>query len=157
MHAVLGFTNSLRRVISLDIIVHMSILTPLTSSKTEYEPTEKQKQAFISIKNMLMERPLFSHLIDETAENFLFVDAASSTGILGRVLVQKKKGVHASFAVPTELNLENKIHCIIYNKKMPHVPSMLFTSLPIELPKPSLRKTVPSSIGEEPALLGWKM
>ena len=32
---------------------------------------------------------------------------------------------------------------------------MLFTSLPINLPKPSLRKTVPPNIEEEPALLGF--
>ena len=33
---------------------------------------------------------------------------------------------------------------------------MLFTSLPINLPKPGLRKTVPPNIGEEPALLGFR-
>ena len=156
MRAFLGLTNSLRRVISLDIIAQMSILTPLTGSKSANEPTEKQKRAFEEIKNMLMNRPLFSHLIDETADKLLFVDAASTTRILGSVLAQKKKGVSASFAVPTELNLEIKIHRIIYDKKLPYVPATLFTSLPINLPKPSLRKTVPPNIGEEPALLGFR-
>ena len=155
MHAFLGLTNSLRRVVSLNVVSQMSILTPLTSSKNEFKPTEKQISAFNSIKSMLTEKPLFANLIDEMAEKILFVDAASSTGILGGVLAQKKKGIHASFAVPTELNLENKIHRIIYDKKLPYVPAMLFTSLPIDLPKPSLRKTVPPNIGEEPALLGF--
>ena len=116
MRAFLGLTNSLRRVISLDIIAQMSILIALTSSKSAYEPTEKQKPAFEEIKNMLMNRPLFSHLIDETADKLLFVDAASTTSILGGVLAQNKKGVSASFAVSTEINLEIKIHRIIYDK-----------------------------------------
>ena len=134
----------------------MSILTALTSSKSAYEPTEKQKRTFEEIKSMLMNRPLFSHLIDETADKLLFADAASTTSILGGVLAQNKKGVSASFAVSTEINLEIKIHRIIYDKKLPYVPAMLFTSLPINLPKPSLRKTVPPNIGEEPALLGFR-
>ncbi len=41
---------------------------------------------------MLIREPLFCNLIDEKAEKFLFVDAASSTGVLGSVLLQKIKG-----------------------------------------------------------------
>ena len=104
---------------------------------------------------MLTKGPLFSHLIDENADKLLWVDAATSTGVLGGVLAQKKKGVKASFAVPTELDLSNKIHRIIYDKKLPYVPSLLFTSLPISLPKPSLRKTVPPNIYDELPLLGY--
>ena len=83
------------------------------------------------------------------------MDAATSTGVLGGVLAQKKKGVKTFFAVPTELDLTNKIHRIIYDKKLPYVPSLLFTSLPISLPKPSLRKTVPPNIHDELPLLGY--
>ena len=82
MRGFLGLVNSLRRVISINIIAQLSILTPLTSSKTQYEPTDIQKRAFESIRSLLIEKPLFSHLIDENAENFLFVDAATSTGVL---------------------------------------------------------------------------
>ena len=102
-----------------------------------------------------MEKPLFSHLIDEKAEKILFVDAATSTGVLGGVLAQKKKGVNMSFSVPTELDLENKVHRIIFDKRLPYVPSLLFTKLPVELPKPSLRKTVPPNIHDELPLLGY--
>ena len=153
MRGFLGLVNSLRRVISIDIVAQLSILTPLTSSKSDYNPTEQQMSAFEHIKRLLVEKPLFSHLIDETAEKILFVDAATSTGVLGGVLAQKKKGVNMSFSVPTELDLENKVHRIIYNKKMPYVPCMLFTKLPVELPKPSLRKTVPPNIHDELPLL----
>ena len=155
MRGFLGLVNSLRRVISIDVIAQLSVLTPLTSSKADYNPTDQQIRAFESIKTLLVEKPLFSHLIDEKAEKILFVDAATSTGVLGGVLAQKKKGVNMSFSVPTELDLENKVHRIIFDKRLPYVPSLLFTKLPVELPKPSLRKTVPPNIHDELPLLGY--
>ena len=68
MRGFLGLVNSLRRVISIDIIAQLSVLTPLTSSKADYNPTDQQIRAFESIKTLLVEKPLFSHLIDEKAE-----------------------------------------------------------------------------------------
>jgi hypothetical protein len=91
IRAFLGLVNSLRRVVSLEVIRHMNIFTPLTSSKTAFCPTEKHKRAFEEIKLMLIREPLFCNLIDEKAEKFLFVDDASSTGVLGSVLLQKKR------------------------------------------------------------------
>ncbi|MFN9684011.1 MAG: reverse transcriptase family protein, partial [Cyanobacteriota bacterium] len=39
--AFLGLVNSLRRVVNIEVIRHMNILTPLTSSKTAFCPTER--------------------------------------------------------------------------------------------------------------------
>jgi hypothetical protein len=41
VRAFLGLVNSLRRVVNLEVIRQMSILTPLTSSKAVFCPTEK--------------------------------------------------------------------------------------------------------------------
>jgi hypothetical protein len=155
MRAFLGLCNSMRRVITCDVIKQMATLTPLTSSKTPFEPNDTHVAAFQSIKNMLVQEPLFSHLIDERAEKFLFVDAATKSGVLGGVLAQKRKGVEGDITVPIELNLENRVHQIIYDKKLPYMPAQLYTKLPIELPKPSLRKTVPPCVVDEKILLGY--
>ncbi len=61
----------------------MGILTPLTSSKAEFKQTPAQRKAFDDIKEMLLKEPLYGNLINEKAEKFLFVDAASSTGVWG--------------------------------------------------------------------------
>ncbi|PVE27613.1 hypothetical protein DC007_14600, partial [Enterococcus faecalis] len=53
VRAFLGLINSLRRVLSLDVIKQVAILTPLTSSTTEFKPTEAHKQAFEELKTML--------------------------------------------------------------------------------------------------------
>ena len=47
--AFLGLVNSLRRVIPLQVIEQVSILTPLTSSKGAFNPQEKHKKAFEEI------------------------------------------------------------------------------------------------------------
>ena len=52
-------------------------------------PTDKHIKAFEEIKVMLTSSPLYGNLIDETAEKYIYVDAASSTGVLGGVLLQK--------------------------------------------------------------------
>ena len=46
MRPFLGVLNSLRKVMPLDLVKGMTSLTPLTSSKVDYAPTEKHKQAF---------------------------------------------------------------------------------------------------------------
>jgi hypothetical protein len=83
MRAFLGLVNSLRRVTSLSVIEQIAILTPLTSSKVEYEPTEEHKRAFEHVKSLLTKQPLFNNLIDEKAEKFLWVDASTSGAVLG--------------------------------------------------------------------------
>jgi len=51
VRAFLGLANSLRRVCTMNIIEHISILTPLTSSKIPFKPEQKHKIAFEKIKN----------------------------------------------------------------------------------------------------------
>ena len=67
VRAFLGLVNSLRREINIDIVKQLAILTPLTSSKNTFQPTEEQKCAFEQIKKMLVNEPLFGNLIDESA------------------------------------------------------------------------------------------
>jgi hypothetical protein len=64
----LGLVDSLRRVVNIEVIRQMNILTPLTSSKTPFCPTEAHGRAFEEVKEMLVREPLFCNLIDEKAE-----------------------------------------------------------------------------------------
>ncbi len=54
--AFLGLVNSLRRVISMDVVSQMAILTPLTSTKVQFEPEE-------NIRNSLHLRFHANHII----------------------------------------------------------------------------------------------
>jgi hypothetical protein len=57
--------------------------------------------------------------------------------------------------LPSELSLDDPVHRIIYDKKLQFTPIKLYTEFPIELPKPSLRKTIPPNISEPEPLLGF--
>ena len=72
--------------------VKLPFLTPLTSNKNHYDPTVAQRAAFEDIRKFLIRDPLFSNLNDNKAEKFMFVDAASSTYVLGCTLAQRITG-----------------------------------------------------------------
>ncbi len=91
---------------------------------------------------MLLKEPLYGNLINEIAEKFLFVDAASSTGVLGAVLMQKITGTDDK-VVPEYLDLDNEVHRIIFDKGLPYEPVNLVTKLQVEKPKLTLSKTFP--------------
>jgi hypothetical protein len=153
--AFLGLVNSLRRVISLPVVEQMSILTPLTSSKENFEPTEKHVQAFEEIKRMLVSAPLYNNLIDEKAEKYMWCDASTSSGVIGAVLAQKKKCKPGDVIVPNCLDLDDPVHRIIFDAKLPFEPAVLYTELPMILPTPSVRKTIPPRILTDEPLLGF--
>jgi len=155
MRAFLGLINSLRKVAPLDVIKQVSVLTPLTSSKTTFEPTEKQIAAFHTLKQILISEPLFCNLIDEKANKYLFVDAATSSGVLGAVLAQKIKNTGNDIICPEYLNLDDPVHQILYDLKLPYRPCSLYTSLPIILPKQTAVKTIPPKIAPLEPLLGF--
>ena len=155
VRAFLGLVNSLRRVIKMDVISQVAILTPLTSAKVAFNPEEKHRKAFEQIKKMLTQEPLFNNLIDEKAPKYLWVDAATSSGVLGAVLAQRKVGVPGEKIVPDRLDLDDEIHRVLYDRELPYEPVQLYTKLPIKMPKTSVQKTVPPSIEKKDALLGF--
>ncbi len=155
VRAFLGLVNSLRKVVAMNVIEHVAILTPLTSSKVIFAPEEKHYIAFEKIKHLLISEPLFGHLIDESAEKFLWVDAATTSGVLGGVLAQKIVGTGDEKVVPTFLDLDDKVHRLIFDKELLYEPCRLYTSLPIELPKPTSIRTVPPRITPLGDLLGF--
>ena len=155
IRAFLGLVNSLRKVIDMNVIEQIGILTPLTSSKNEFKFTQKHIDAFEAIKKKLTEEPLFCNLIDETAEKYLWCDAATGSGVLAGVLAQKIVHKKDAKIIPNYIDLENEVHQILYDDNLPYEPCTLYTQQPIELPKPSLRKTVPPNIASEAPLCGF--
>jgi len=153
--AFLGLVNSLRRVITLNVIQQISILTPLTSNKGEFKPTDEHRKAFETIKTLLTQEPLFAHLIDETAPKYLWVDAATASGVLGAVLAQKVQGKGDEKVIPACLDLDDPIHRVIYDRELPYEPAKLITSFPFEMPKPSALKTQPPRIVTKEKLCGF--
>jgi len=156
MRAFLGLTNSLRKVTGLDFIDLAHKLSPLTSAVNPFEPTDEQRDAFEKLKEKFTSTPLFCNLICPTSRKYLFVDAATSTGTLGAVLAQQRKGGEENiYDIPEGLNLESPIDQIIFDKKLPYLSVPIFTEIPAQLPKAELPKTVPPKIGKKPKLGGF--
>ena len=156
MRAFLGLVNSLRKVIPLDVIKAVSILTPLTSSKAEFLPTDKHNEAFEQLKSLLTSEPLYCNLIDEKADKYLWVDAATSSGVLGAVLAQKIVNNKGEKVLPIHIDLEDPVHQILYDLELPYMPCKLYTQLPIVLPKQSAVRTVPPKITPNEKYLGYR-
>ena len=155
VRAFLGLVNSLRRVLPMNVIEQVSILTPLTSSRAEFLIEQRHTDAFNQIKSLLTKEPIFCHLIDEKADKYLWVDAATGSGVLGAVLAQHVHKTDETKIVPTHLDLDDPVHRVIFDKELAYEPATLYTSLPIELPKPSALKTIPPTIKQTTPLLGF--
>ena len=155
IRAFLGLLNSLRHVISTNIIAEINHLTPLTSSTKPYLPTEQQKQAFEKLKVMMTSAPLYNKLIDEQADKLLWVDAATSTGALGAVLAQKVKGKSGEKVVPPALDLDNKVHQMIFDHEWNYQPAKIYLKIPIAPLTPTVAKTSPPKIISHEKFLGF--
>jgi hypothetical protein len=155
IRAFLGLINSLRRVCNLDVIKQIITLTPLTSSKVPYKPNETHQKAFEELKRVLTSAPLFGHLINPKARKFLWVDAATSSGVLGAVLAQSTEVEKGVKQLGPNMNLNNEVHQYIYDLDLPYEPVKLYTKLPMERLTPTQRRTVPPNILPEPQLLGF--
>jgi hypothetical protein len=90
--------------------------------------------------------PLFNNLIDEAAEKYLWVDASTSSSVVGAVLAQKRRGVPDQKIVPACLDLDDPVHRMIFDRELNYEPVPVHTKLPICLPKPSPERTVPPRI-----------
>jgi hypothetical protein len=155
IRSFLGLVNSIRRVVPFEVTKEMQILTPLTSSTNAFNPTEKHFTAFNNIKNFLLREPLFCNLIREDATKLLWVDAASSSGCLGAVLAQQIPGKSTEGYIQEFIDLEDKVHQVLYNHKLPYEPAKLYTSFPIEPRKITDVRTVPPKCTERDLMHGF--
>jgi len=158
MRAFLGLVNSIRRVIPFRVIEETMILTPLTSANKDvlYLPNDEHKQAFENVKEMLIKEPLFCHLINPKATKYLFVDASTSTGCLSAVLLQRLDGEEGEKILPTALDLDDPVHRYIFDFELPYEPCRLYTSFPIVIPTPSVRKTMTPVVQIREKNLGYR-
>lgn len=158
MRAFLGLVNSIRRVIPFSIIEKMKILTPLTSSSKQahYLPTDEHRKTFEEIKQKLLSYPLFANLIIPNSTKYIFVDASTTTGCLGAVLLQRIDGTEGEKILPNSLDLDDPVHRYIYDKSYPYEPARLYQELPITVPKPSVLKTMPPIVRTKDKNLGFK-
>ena len=155
VRAFLGLVNSLHQVMTLDVIKQISILSPLTSSKVQFVTNDEHQKAFKHIKTLLTSSPLFGNLIDETTEKYLWVNAATGSGVLGAALAQKTYGKKDEKVVPVCLDLDDEVHRLIYDKELPYEPAKPYTDFPIKVPTPAVLKTMPPKIESPRKLLGF--
>jgi hypothetical protein len=68
VRSFIGLVNSIRRVVPFEVIKQIQILTPLTSSskQVEFKPENKHKEAFETIKSMLLKDRYFYFLTTVT-------------------------------------------------------------------------------------------
>jgi hypothetical protein len=131
----LGLVNSIRRVVPIEVIKEIGILTPLTSTSSQFNVQEKHHRAFNKVKDLLRSEPLFCNLIKEDATKYLWVDAASSSGCLVAVLAQKIEQTGDDRHLPEYLDLEDKVLRIIYDRNLPYEPCKLYTRFPLRKSK----------------------
>ena len=66
------------------------------------------------------------------------MDAATSTGALGAVLAQKIKGKSGEKVIPPALDLDNKVHQMIFDHEWNYQPAKIYLKLPIAPLTPTL-------------------
>ena len=84
MQSYCGFLSSLSLYTSNKLSYYHGVLAELTSAKKEFRITDKRREAFRRLKEILVDAPLFIHYPDPSAPKLLFVD--SSDILLGAVL-----------------------------------------------------------------------
>jgi hypothetical protein len=133
------------------------VVKGLTSSKKDvpYKPEAKHHIAFENIKRMLLSKPIFCNLVDEHATKYMFVDACTTTSTLGCTLMQKIDSSTDDKILPTCLNLDDKVHRIIFDKQLPYQPCKLITKFPVEPLKPTEVRTTPPDISPRDKWLGF--
>jgi hypothetical protein len=158
LRSFIGLVNSVRRVIPFDVIKEVQKLTPLTSASklVNFLPKESHFKAFENIKNMLLQEPLFCNLIHPQAVKYLWVDAASSSGCLGAVLAQRIDPDDKAKILPLNIDLENPVQRIIYDKELPYEPCLIQQNLPVVLCKITSTKTTPPIRKHEGKFYGFK-
>ncbi len=68
----------------------------------------------------------FLPLIDEKADKYLWVDAATGSGVLGAVLAQHVHKTDETKIVPTHLDLDDPVHRVIFDKELAYEPATLY-------------------------------
>ena len=120
----LGTLNSLRLLLGYDVLKHVTVLTPLTSTRNKEKPTEKQLQAFELLKKQLVSSPLYCSIVLPSAPKICFVDSSQSVdGSFGAVLGQIIQPKHSENYIPTYLNLDDPAHRLILDKDLPCIPA----------------------------------
>ena len=121
--AFLGVVNSLRTSLGFDVLKHTGSLQRLTSStktKDKFVLDNQQRADFNSIKQILMEGPIFSKTIDLNAEKLVFSDMSGQTegACYAATLCQIVKPKDGQNSVPAYIDLEDPCHRIIYDNKI---------------------------------------
>jgi Reverse transcriptase (RNA-dependent DNA polymerase)/RNase H-like domain found in reverse transcriptase/Integrase zinc binding domain len=155
VRSFLGLVNSIRRVIPFEVTEIAQVLTPLTSSTQPFLPEEKHYKAFEEIKGHLLREPLFCNLLRPDSTKLLWVDAASTSGCLGAVLAQQIQGESTEGYLNEHIDLEDKVHQVLYDRKLPYMPAKLYTSFPIKPVKITAVRTVPPKSTERDVLHGF--
>ena len=120
----LGTLNSLRLLLGYDVLKHVSLLTPLTSTRNKDKPTEKQLWAFEELKKQLVSSPLYCSIVLPSAPKICFVDSSQSAeGSFGAVLAQVVQPKNIENYIPSYLNLDDPSHRLILEQDLPCIPA----------------------------------
>ena len=129
LRGFIGLINSLRLCLNFQHLENVRYLTPLTSNKLEYKPTDFHPKVFEDLKLKLLEKPIFSNMIDPRAKKVLFTDASpldssSYSCCLGQIIEPRQDEVY----IPPHLTLDDEVHRIVFDNKLIYQPIPLITS-----------------------------
>ena len=117
MRSFTGLFNSLCNCMPHVFMKELSALNPLCSSVKVYSPQQQHRDAFESLKRLLVTKPLFSNIIIPSARKILFVDASDKgcySAVLGQLHTIKPGQLH----IPDHLLLDDPIDRIIFKHKL---------------------------------------
>jgi hypothetical protein len=97
---------------------------------------------------------LCCNLLRRDSTKLLWVDAATSNECLGAVLAQQIPGKSTEGYLNEHIDLEDKVHQILYNRKLLYMPAKRYTSFPIKPVKITSVRTVPPKSTERDVLHG---
>ena len=144
LRGFIGLINSLRLCLNFQHLEDIKHLTPLTSAKTPYQPTEFHERIFDKLKAKLLEKPIFSQMIEPSAKKVLFTDASPlDTSQWSCVLAQIIEHPTKDKYIPAYLTLDDPCHRIIFDNHLVYQPiPILRTEAETKEFHSSLQKTV---------------
>ena len=120
----IGLLNSIRLTTNFKDFEKLKYLTPLTSSKTPFKPTEFHEKIFNELKQKLTEKPIFTNMICPKSRKLLFTDASSSSNSsYSCCLAQIIEAETETAYVPPHICLDDPVHRIIYDRKLIYQPA----------------------------------
>ena len=129
IRSFLGLIRSLQLCLDFKHLQEVRVLTPLTSSRTPYAPTDEHRRAFEILKEKITSAPIYSRILCPHSEKVLFTDASGARdGYYSATLAQIVPYPPGHQFLPDHIDLEDECHKLIFDHKIDCKPTPIITN-----------------------------